>query len=878
MSKMVKRVLAALLTVVLVGGALPLVSIPVIASGNGSNGTFLEPIEPPIAGSKPISNRAELEDIKKNLSGNYHLTADIYLSSPEWVPIGDSSAPFTGIFDGQGHVIEKLRITGERYEHNGLFGYVNHTGYINTGVIKNVGLEDIYIDVARSSSSDGYIRAGGICGYGSARINNCYTMGFVSVTSTSSFIKANAGGISGYSSSIENCYNTGDIYAYSIDSRSSNVVAGGISANASFKNCYNAGKVIASANQGIIWAAGIGLGSATNCYNIGEVNGIIPTSSTSSGAGSTIHASGIGDSGNFINCYNAGVIFVSNPTAIPSVYAGGITSEIRSSYRVENCYNTGDISVNATRNSKGLDNIKIGGICGSTLSGQKINNCYNVGSITVSDQAIMENAGGICGNGSPSSITNCYAPELYGSEYGIQLTPVQMKIEAYFKGWDFDTVWDISSSVNDGHPFLRNMPVAVEDENTVMTLDYLKDVKFPQGKYWNKMGLSTNNQNGYTNTPCPQVFDGKEWRHVSGTSTCNGFAPNGTQLSWQCWGFTEKLAFDLYDENPRQWSRINTLTDIKPGDHIRYNGHSVFAIAVNDKKVFFADCNSDRKCGIRWDRTRTRSSLAANLTWVKSAPYPANQVFTIAGRRVRIACPVDVEVYDDLGRLAARIINNVVDYGVDEVAGIAAWVEGDEKYFDFGGGFEYTFKLIGTDAGVMNVEISDIELISETIGKQKKFINVSLEDDKRFEFTLGDLDSTDASTSKIFVVDKEGTRISEIMEDGTENSDGVGTPDISVTGITLSSNTLSMNYKATDALVATVTPDNATNKTVTWKSDNEKVATIDANGSVQAVGRGTAKITATTDDGQKTASCEVTVKYAWWQWIIIIIFFGWLWY
>jgi len=99
-----------------------------------------------------------------------------------------------------------------------------------------------------------------------------------------------------------------------------------------------------------------------------------------------------------------------------------------------------------------------------------------------------------------------------------------------------------------------------------------------------------------------------------------------------------------------------------------------------------------------------------------------------------------------------------------------------------------------------------------------------------------------------------------------------------VTGITLNSTALSMNYKATAKLTATVTPDNATNKAVTWKSDNEKVATVDADGNVKAVGRGTAKITATTEDGQHTATCEVKIKYAWWQWLIVIFLFGWIWY
>ncbi|WP_394917354.1 Ig-like domain-containing protein [uncultured Robinsoniella sp.] len=60
-------------------------------------------------------------------------------------------------------------------------------------------------------------------------------------------------------------------------------------------------------------------------------------------------------------------------------------------------------------------------------------------------------------------------------------------------------------------------------------------------------------------------------------------------------------------------------------------------------------------------------------------------------------------------------------------------------------------------------------------------------------------------------------------------------------------------------LNATVAPENATNKNVTWESSNPAAATVDENGTVTAVATGTAKITVTTEDGNKTAECEVTV-------------------
>ena len=80
---------------------------------------------------------------------------------------------------------------------------------------------------------------------------------------------------------------------------------------------------------------------------------------------------------------------------------------------------------------------------------------------------------------------------------------------------------------------------------------------------------------------------------------------------------------------------------------------------------------------------------------------------------------------------------------------------------------------------------------------------------------------------------------------------------IKVTSVAVSPKTLNLEVGQTGTLTATVKPDNATNKTVTWTTSNDKVATV-VNGVVTAVGKGTATITAAADG--KTATCTVTVK------------------
>lgn len=82
-----------------------------------------------------------------------------------------------------------------------------------------------------------------------------------------------------------------------------------------------------------------------------------------------------------------------------------------------------------------------------------------------------------------------------------------------------------------------------------------------------------------------------------------------------------------------------------------------------------------------------------------------------------------------------------------------------------------------------------------------------------------------------------------------------------VTSISInrSSYSLTMGEKTSVTLTATVNPSNATNKKVVWKSSNTKVATVDSNGRVKAVGPGSANITVTTVDGGYSRSCKITV-------------------
>ncbi len=89
---------------------------------------------------------------------------------------------------------------------------------------------------------------------------------------------------------------------------------------------------------------------------------------------------------------------------------------------------------------------------------------------------------------------------------------------------------------------------------------------------------------------------------------------------------------------------------------------------------------------------------------------------------------------------------------------------------------------------------------------------------------------------------------------------------------------LTLLYRGYDTLTATLEPDHTALQDVLWSSSDTEVVTVDSQGNLAAVGRGTAVITCYSADGATEATCKVTVAFSWWQWIIWTVLFGFLWY
>ena len=159
----------------------------------------------------------------------------------------------------------------------------------------------------------------------------------------------------------------------------------------------------------------------------------------------------------------------------------------------------------------------------------------------------------------------------------------------------------------------------------------------------------------------------------------------------------------------------------------------------------------------------------------------------------------------------------------------------------------------------ISIQVDDKEtLIATVLPEDATNKNISWKSDKP------EIASVNANGKVTGVAEGEAT-ITVTTEDGGKTATckvTVSDKEIKVTGVTLNKTETSIFVGGSETLTATVAPDNATNKKVTWKSDKPEIATVDASGKITGVKEGEATITVTTEDGGKTATCKVTVEAA----------------
>ena len=172
--------------------------------------------------------------------------------------------------------------------------------------------------------------------------------------------------------------------------------------------------------------------------------------------------------------------------------------------------------------------------------------------------------------------------------------------------------------------------------------------------------------------------------------------------------------------------------------------------------------------------------------------------------------------------------------------------------------------FVGCTEKETQVEVSSVSLNTATIemveGETFSLVATVLPKDAEYDGVIWA--SSNASVASVnsgtVTAIKEGTATITASAGGKSSTCTVkvSTKVVSVTSITLDKTSLSMKVGETETITATVNPDNATDKNVTWTSSDESVAKV-ADGKVTAVKSGKATITAKCED--KTAECAVTV-------------------
>lgn len=128
-----------------------------------------------------------------------------------------------------------------------------------------------------------------------------------------------------------------------------------------------------------------------------------------------------------------------------------------------------------------------------------------------------------------------------------------------------------------------------------------------------------------------------------------------------------------------------------------------------------------------------------------------------------------------------------------------------------------------------------------------------------FTFAVSETATSGDYDIQVIVRSCTNENLDDVVCDVQSGKISVKAKPVATTGVTLNKETLSLNTGESETLIATVSPDNATNKTVSWKSSDSTVATVDNNGKVTAVKKGTATITVTTEDGNFTDTCDVSI-------------------
>ena len=395
----------------------------------GGSGTEEDPYQ--------VSTPEQLNEVRNNLDKYFIQINDIDMSEATseggiywndgkgWEPIGTNSDRFRGVYNGNKHCIEGLNINDFTDNTAGLFGYA-----AAGAILECITMTDgEYRLEPTSETGNNIFYIGCIVAYTgenkskTTEVSNCVNVNKITITGESKTKNTvYIGGIGGKFMNTHTymCLNMGEIY---IDNAGNTIGVGGVIGGfqtETIEKCSNAGNI--------------------ECvgYNNLDMSGI---------CNELIQA-------NIKQCCNTGNIIVYDDVS-KNPWVAGITSDMRLA-TITDCINIGNI---IPKNNSAFLSPRIGGIC--SVIDTNVTNCLNIGN-TYGADALGHIVQGIY---TGKYQNHCYSIDSSPIDLSRKsvinsknLSETELKKKESFEGFDFDTVWDISSDTNNGYPYLRNMP------------------------------------------------------------------------------------------------------------------------------------------------------------------------------------------------------------------------------------------------------------------------------------------------------------------------------------------------------------------------------------------------------------------------------------
>lgn len=542
--------------------------------------------------------------------------------------------------------------------------------------------------------------------------------------------------------------------------------------------------------------------------------------------------------GKVTNCYSTGSVEGDKNIGGLIGYTYSYSTTVPTT--VENCYSR----ANVTGLKTGISNY-LGGLIGkndfstggySNRVGSVIKRCYATGYIkSKNDNATIGGVVGYTDTETTTTILFCYYDldnVLSGdTNKGFAASTTEMKNENTFTGWDFDNVWAIDGSTNDGYPYLQygetvktytgtgtiDNPYIVSTELDLINItegiygteeiyyELANDIVLT-APYWTPIGGNKSGRkfNGY--------FDGAG-HTISGINiTQDNFAYNG-----------------LFGEV------TGTITNLGVSGTIKINNSNVGLLAGQLYNGTITNCYST---GSVEGYVNVGGLIGMTYSYSTTVPTTVENCYSKAK-----VSGLEAGTSNYLGGLIGK--NDFSSGGYSNRVGSVIKNSYSIGYIDS----KTSNSNLGGFLGYNNngeVTACYYDQTMSGMSDTGKGIPLSSEEMKtQGTFVIWDFDTIWAINSNV----NSGYPYLQIL---------IPADVVAVTGVKLNKSTLSMIEGNSETLTATITPTNATNNGITWTSSNTSVATV-SNGKVTAKAAGTATITVTTSDGGYTASCVVTV-------------------